>query len=57
MVRHGIPIEPVMHAILDSQDSKLEDGEPVVINGKVHKGQNYVPPEPKIMEIIRGVMK
>lgn len=57
MVRHGIPIESVMHAIMDSQDSKLVDGKPLVDNGKVVKGTGYVAPEPRIREIIKRVIR
>jgi hypothetical protein len=57
MVRHGITIEPVMHAIMDCQDSKLVDGKPLVINGKVQKGPDYAPPEPAIAKIVGPMLR
>lgn len=57
MVRHGIPIEPVMHAVMDSQESKLVNGRPLVENGKVMKGPFFVGPEAQIGEIIDGVLR
>lgn len=52
--RWGIPIVAILHAILDSQDSKLIDGKPLW-NGehtKFIKGPNYVAPEPVIAQIL-----
>lgn len=53
-VRWGIPLEPVLHAIIDSQRSKLVDGKPIWAEdgSKYLKGPNFVPPEPKIAEIL-----
>lgn len=52
--RWGIPLVSVIHAILDSQDSKLVDGKPVWApdKSKFIKGPNYLPPEDKIKEIL-----
>lgn len=54
--RWGIPIIDVLHAILDSQDSKLEDGKPVWNEGRTKfiKGPNYVAPEPVIEQIVKN---
>ncbi len=52
--RWGIPIVEVLHAILDSQNSKLVDGKPLWNENRTKfiKGPHYVAPEPKIKEII-----
>ncbi len=52
--RWGIPLVEVLHAILDSQDSKLVDGKPLWApdRSKFIKGPNYLPPEDKIKEIL-----
>lgn len=52
--RWGIPLVQVLHAILDSQDSKLVDGKPLWApdKSKFIKGPNYLPPENKIKEIL-----
>lgn len=57
--RWGIPIIPVFHAIMDSQDSKLVDGKPVKSHdgAKFIKGPNYVPPEPRIKEILENAKR
>lgn len=53
--RWGIPLEGVLQAIMDSQESKLVDGKAIKDErGKFLKGPNYVPPEPRIREILRG---
>lgn len=48
--RWGIPLEEVIHLVLDSQESKLVDGKPVMAEdgSKFIKGPFYVPPEEKI---------
>jgi predicted HAD superfamily Cof-like phosphohydrolase len=49
MIKHGLPPEMVLHTIMDSNDSKFdENGKPIIVNGKVQKGPNYLRPEPKI---------
>jgi len=50
----GIPILPVLHAIMDSQESKLVDGKPLKApdNSKFIKGPNYQSPEPQIERIL-----
>lgn len=52
--RWGLPLEEGVHIVLDSQESKLVDGKPVpaALPGKFGKGPNYVPPEPKLTELI-----
>lgn len=52
--RWGIPLLDVLHVILDSQDSKLVDGKPLMApdGSKFIKGPNYVPPEPKLKELL-----
>lgn len=54
--RWGIPIVPVLHAVMDSQDSKLLDGEPVYNQEgtKFIKGPDYQPPEENIRNILFG---
>lgn len=54
--RWGIPVLPVLHAIMDSQDSKLVNGKPVPGDrpGKFGKGPNYQPPEKDIAKILFG---
>ena len=54
--RWGIDINAVLHAVMDSQDSKLVDGKPVPgdLPGKFGKGPNYEPPEEKIREVLFG---
>lgn len=49
-----IPIEAVLHAVMDSQHSKLDDdGKPIIDHrGKFLKSENYQPPEPRILEIL-----
>lgn len=56
MVRHGLPIEPVLDIIMDSNDSKLDEhGNPIVKDGKVQKGPNYWKPEPKIRQHLQAL--
>ena len=52
--RWGIPMLPVLHAIMDSQDSKLVDGKPLMAEdgSKFIKGPNYEPPEGRIAGIL-----
>lgn len=54
-VRWGLPIEHIFHAVMDSQESKLVDGKPLMSpdGSKFIKGPNYVPPEANIERIIR----
>jgi predicted HAD superfamily Cof-like phosphohydrolase len=53
--KHGIPIEKVLHLVMDSNDSKLgADGKPIKDGrGKFLKGPNFQRPEPKIMELLK----
>ena len=58
--RHGLPIEEVLHIIMDSNSSKLgADGTPIINQetGKVEKGPNYWKPEPKIRTLLMEKMK
>lgn len=53
--RWGIPLLPVLAAIMESQWTKMgADGKPIYDEAldKVLKGPNYIPPEPAIRKII-----
>jgi len=52
--RWGIPILDVLHIIMDSQDSKLVDGKPLMApdGSKFIKGPNFVPPEERIRQLL-----
>jgi len=54
--RWGIPLLDVLHIIMDSQDSKLVDGQPLMApdGSKFIKGPNYVPPEPQIRALLES---
>lgn len=55
--RWGIPLVPILHAVMDSQDSKLDSqGEPIYNKEgtKFIKGSNYQPPEENIRNILFG---
>lgn len=54
----GIPLEEVLDVIMDSNESKLdENGQPIKDSrGKFLKGPNFVPPEPRIRELLRSRM-
>lgn len=56
--RWGIPMEQVLHLVIDSQRSKLlPNGEPLWAEdgSKYLKGPNFVPPEPKIARLLADV--
>ena len=58
--RWGIPIEEVLHLVLDSQQSKLlPNGEPLWAEdgSKYLKGPNFIPPEPAISELLSKRMQ
>lgn len=57
--RWGIPLDAVLHAILDSQNSKLVDGKPLwnEDRSKFIKGPNYRPPEEAICDILFPAVK
>ncbi len=57
-LKYGIPLEDVLDVIMDSNESKLgADGNPIYDqNGKFLKGPNYWKPEPKISDLLRGVV-
>ncbi len=57
--RWGIPLLDVLHIIMDSQDSKLVDGKPLMApdGSKFIKGPNFVPPEKRIAELLSSLMK
>ena len=56
--RWGIPIAEMLHLVMDSQDSKLVDGKPLIDEklSKFIKGPNYEPPEPKMRQLIESLM-
>jgi NTP pyrophosphatase (non-canonical NTP hydrolase) len=53
-VRWGIPFEPILHAVIDSQRSKLVEGKPLWApdKSKYLKGPDFAPPEPEIAAIL-----
>ena len=55
-LKYGIPLEAVLDAIMDSNESKLgADGNPIYdANGKFLKGPNYWKPEPKIKALLQA---
>ena len=55
--RWGIPLVPILHAVMASQDSKLVNGEPIYNEEgtKFIKGPNFQPPEENIREILFGL--
>ena len=56
MRRFGIPIEPTLSIIMQSNFSKLdENGKPILAGGKVQKGPNYWKPEPKLRKMLEGL--
>lgn len=57
MLKYGIPIMDTLQLIMKSQWSKLgEDGNPIVVDGRVIKGPNYQKPEPMIREMLASRM-
>ena len=54
MVRLGLPVLQILHIIMESNFSKLdESGEPIYSpEGKLEKGPNYWKPEPKIKALL-----
>jgi predicted HAD superfamily Cof-like phosphohydrolase len=56
--RYGIPLEDVLRIIMQSNFSKLgADGKPIYDERKkVMKGPNYWKPEPKISDLLKGLM-
>jgi len=57
--RWGIPLVDVLHIIMDSQDSKLVDGQPLMAEdgSKFIKGPNYTPPEENIRRLLERTKK
>jgi predicted HAD superfamily Cof-like phosphohydrolase len=57
--KYGLDMDETLKIIKGSNFSKLgEDGNPIHDErGKVLKGPNYWPPEPKIVDLIRGKLK
>lgn len=55
--RWGIPLVDVLHIIMDSQDSKLVDGKPLMAKdgSKFIKGPNYLPPEENIRRLLESL--
>lgn len=54
--RWGIPMGEVLEVIMNSQDSKLVDGKPLMSSdgSKFIKGPNYVAPEEEIERLLEG---
>lgn len=52
--RWGLPMFPILMAIMESQQTKLVDGKPLMSEdgSKFIKGPNFVPPEKDIEELI-----
>ena len=57
MAKWGLPLDPVLSTIMDSNMSKLgADGLPIYDEtGKVLKGPNYWKPEPKIRALLESL--
>lgn len=55
--RWGIPLIAVLQLIMDSQDSKLVDGKPLMAEdgSKFIKGPNYTPPEENIRRLLESL--
>lgn len=55
--RWGIPLIDVLHLIMDSQDSKLVNGKPLMAEdgSKFIKGPNYTPPEENIRHLLESL--
>lgn len=49
-VRYGIPLDEVLQIVMDSNDTKLG------ADGKFLKGEKFVPPEPRIRELLLSKM-
>lgn len=56
--RWGLPIIDIFHIIMDSQESKLDNGKPLKSpdNSKFIKGPNFKPPEPEIRKLIESML-
>jgi hypothetical protein len=56
--RWGLPIIDIFHIIMDSQESKLVNGNPLKSpdNSKFIKGPNYKAPEPYIKNLINSMI-
>ena len=58
MRRYGLPIDKVLDIIMESNFSKLdENGNPIIVDGKIEKGCRYWKPEPKLLELLREIRK
>lgn len=58
MRRYGLPVDKTLEIIMDSNFSKLdENGNPIIVNGKIEKGCRYWKPEPKLLELLREIRK
>lgn len=55
--RWGIPLIDVLHLIMDSQESKLVNGKPLMAEdgSKFIKGPNYTPPEENIRQLLESL--
>ena len=51
--RLGIPLEECMKLVFTAQYTKImSDGKPLVVQGRIYKGPNYVAPNQKIAELL-----
>lgn len=58
MRRYGLPVDKTLEIIMDSNFSKLdENGNPIIVDGKIEKGCRYWKPEPKLLELLREIRK
>lgn len=51
--RWGLPLQEILHTVMDSQDSKLVDSKSIKdpVTNKFLKGPNYQPPEPHLRQL------
>lgn len=55
MARLGIPLKETLNIIMQSNFSKLgEDGQPIIMDGKVQKGPGYWKPEPMLKQMLQN---
>jgi predicted HAD superfamily Cof-like phosphohydrolase len=58
MVKFGLDNQTVLTTIMASNMSKLgKDGQPIIKDGKVQKGENYWKPEPMIHRYIEAAIR
>lgn len=56
MLKWGIPIQATLDCIMEAQTSKLVNGVPLVVDGKVQKGPDYCAPEPRIHALLKEMI-